>query len=97
MLCDEMIEICADGLLTSLVVDIKRYFIMNIKDLNQGPSDCRVVRLWIFNVKDGGVVSSSGPVKDVVILSKHTQSHVAAMHQLRHTNVKCPCDRRTHT
>lgn len=65
--------------------------------------ESRTIRLqsratvWIFNVKDEGVVSSSGPVKDVVILSKHTQSHVAAMQQLRHTNVKCPCDWRTHT
>lgn len=36
----------------------------------------------IYIVRDEGVVSSSGPVKDAVIQSKHNQPHVAAMHQL---------------
>lgn len=39
-----MNEMSADGLLTSLVVKLNRYFIMNIKDFNQGPPDYRVVR-----------------------------------------------------
>lgn len=36
----------------------------------------------IHIVRDDGVVSSSGPVKDDMIQSKHNQPHVAAMHQL---------------
>lgn len=40
---DEMNEMSAGGL--SLVVELNSYFIMNIKDFNQGPPNCRVVRL----------------------------------------------------